>query len=107
LALRGRLRHAHTFQPEAMAHLGEPPQDSIRRFYFDSVTHDAELLRALVEFAGAGRVLLGTDYPFDMADPDPVATVRASGLEPADEAAILGGNAARLLGLGPVGARNR
>jgi aminocarboxymuconate-semialdehyde decarboxylase len=104
-ALRGRLRHAHTFQPDAMARLAAPPAESIRRFYFDSVTHDAELLRALVEFAGAGRVLLGTDYPFDMADPDPVATVRASGLEPADEAAILGGNAARLLGLDPVGAR--
>jgi aminocarboxymuconate-semialdehyde decarboxylase len=106
-ALRGRLRHAHMFQPDAMARLSEPPQDSIRRFYFDSVTHDAELLRALVEFAGANRVLLGTDYPFDMADPDPVATVRAAGLEPPDEAAILGGNAAGLLGLEPVGARDR
>jgi len=106
-ALRGRLRHSHTFQPDAMARLGEPPQDSIRRFYFDSVTHDAELLRALVAFVGADHVLLGTDYPFDMADPDPVATIRASGLEPADEAAILGGNAAGLLGLEPVGARNR
>jgi aminocarboxymuconate-semialdehyde decarboxylase len=106
-ALRGRLRQAHMFQPDAMARLSEPPQDSIRRFYFDSVTHDAELLRALVEFAGANRVLLGTDYPFDMADPDPVATVRAAGLEPPDEAAILGGNAAGLLGLEPVGARDR
>src|SRR5829696_8872961 len=72
MALRGRLRHAHTFQPDAMARLAEPPAESIRRFYFDSVTHDTELLRALVEFAGADRVLLGTDYPFDMADPDPV-----------------------------------
>ncbi|HEY2287023.1 MAG TPA: hypothetical protein VGH88_14905, partial [Streptosporangiaceae bacterium] len=59
-ALRGRLRHSHTFQPEAMARLGEPPEESIQRFYFDSVTHDAGLLRALVEFAGADRVLLGT-----------------------------------------------
>ena len=106
-ALRGRLRHAHTFQPDAMARLAEPPAESIRRFYFDSVTHDTELLRALVEFAGADRVLLGTDYPFDMADPDPVATVRSSGLDPADETAILGGNTAGLLGLEPVETRNR
>jgi aminocarboxymuconate-semialdehyde decarboxylase len=106
-ALRGRLRHAHTFQPDAMARLSESPTDSIRRFYFDSVTHDAELLRALVEFAGTSRVLLGTDYPFDMADPDPVATVRSSGLDPADEAAILGGNAAGLLGLEPVETKSR
>jgi aminocarboxymuconate-semialdehyde decarboxylase len=106
-ALRGRLRHAHTFQPDAMARLSESPADSIRRFYFDSVTHDAELLRALVGFAGANRVLLGTDYPFDMADPDPVTTVRSSGLDPADEAAILGENAAGLLGLEPVETRSR
>jgi aminocarboxymuconate-semialdehyde decarboxylase len=96
--LRGRLRHAHTFQPDAMARLREPPPESIRRFYFDTVTHDAELLRALIEFAGAERVLLGSDYPFDMADPDPVATVRACGLEAPDEAAVMGGNADHLLG---------
>jgi aminocarboxymuconate-semialdehyde decarboxylase len=52
-------------------------------------------------------VLLGTDYPFDMADPDPVATVCTSGLDPGEEAAILGENAAGLLGLDPVEMRNR
>jgi aminocarboxymuconate-semialdehyde decarboxylase len=106
-ALRGRLRHAHTFQPDAMARLSESPADSIRRFYFDSITHDGDLLRALVGFAGADRVLLGSDYPFDMADPDPVATVRSSGLGPADEDAILGENAAGLLGLEPVETTSR
>jgi aminocarboxymuconate-semialdehyde decarboxylase len=106
-ALRGRLRHSHTFQPDAMARLGEPPEESIRRFYFDSVTHDAELLGALVRFAGADHVLLGTDYPFDMSDPDPLATVRDSGLDAAGEAAILGGNAASLLGLERAGTISR
>jgi aminocarboxymuconate-semialdehyde decarboxylase len=99
LALRGRLRHAHSFQPDAAARLREPPPESIRRFLFDTVTHDPDLLRALIDFAGAARVLLGTDHPFDMADPDPVATVRACALDAADEAAVLGGNAAALLGL--------
>jgi aminocarboxymuconate-semialdehyde decarboxylase len=98
LALRGRLRHAHGFQPEARSRLSESPLDSIRRFHFDTVTHDAELLRALVEWAGADRVLLGSDYPFDMADPDPVASVRGLGLEAAAERAILTENAERLLG---------
>ena len=101
-ALRGRLRHAHAFQPEARARLGEPPPVSIRRFFFDTVTHDTELLRGLVEFAGADHVLLGTDYPFDMADSDPVATVRACGLNAADAAAVLGGNAAHLLWIDPA-----
>jgi aminocarboxymuconate-semialdehyde decarboxylase len=98
LALRGRLRHAHTFQPQARARLAESPEESIRRFCFDTVTHDTELLRALIAFAGPERVLLGSDYPFDMGDPAAVATVRGLDLPPEAEAAILAGNAERLTG---------
>ena len=57
------------------------------------------MLRELVAFAGAERVLLGSDHPFDMADARPAETVAAAALDPDDERAILGGNAARLLGL--------
>jgi aminocarboxymuconate-semialdehyde decarboxylase len=103
-ALRGRLRHTHGFQPQARARLVEDPVESIRRFHFDTVTHDAGLLRALVEFAGPERVLLGSDHPFDMADPAPVETVRAAGLDPGAERLVLGGNLERLLGRDPVGA---
>jgi aminocarboxymuconate-semialdehyde decarboxylase len=97
LALRGRLRHAHEVQPPARARLHESPEESIKRFYFDTVVHDRTLLRALVDFAGPEHVLLGSDYPFDMGDLRPAATVRASGLSAGLEAAILGGNAERLL----------
>ena len=97
LALRGRLRHAHSFQPQARSRLSEPPEDSIRRFFFDTITHDPRLLRDLVEFAGPEQVVLGTDYPFDMGDLRPLETLRASGLSPETQAAIAGGNAARLL----------
>jgi aminocarboxymuconate-semialdehyde decarboxylase len=97
LALRGRLRHAHGFQPQARSRLDEPPEQSLRRFFYDTVTHDAGLLRELVEFAGPEQVVLGTDYPFDMADARPAETVRAAGLGPAAEEAILAGNAERLL----------
>jgi aminocarboxymuconate-semialdehyde decarboxylase len=99
LAVRGRMRHAHTFQPQARARLRESPLDSIRRFHFDTLTHDEALLRSLIEFAGPDRVLLGSDYPFDMGDARHVDTVRALGLAPDAEAAILAGNAERLLGL--------
>jgi aminocarboxymuconate-semialdehyde decarboxylase len=102
LALRGRMRHAHDFQPQAQARLRESPEDSIRRFYFDTLTHDEELLRALIDYAGPHHVLLGSDYPFDMGDARHVDTVRALGLAPGVEAAILAGNAERLLGLEPV-----
>jgi aminocarboxymuconate-semialdehyde decarboxylase len=99
LALRGRLRHGHATVAAAGERLHEPPDDSLRRLHYDTITHDPSLLRAVVEFAGADRVLLGSDQPFDMADPRPVETVRAAGLDHEAEAAVLGANAARLLGL--------
>jgi aminocarboxymuconate-semialdehyde decarboxylase len=95
--VRGRMRHAHGFQPQAKARLRESPEDSIRRFHFDTLTHDDALLRALIDFAGPERVLLGSDYPFDMGDSHQVDTVRALGLAREVEAAILAGNAERIL----------
>jgi aminocarboxymuconate-semialdehyde decarboxylase len=53
----------------------------------------------LVETVGADRVLCGSDHPFDMGDLRPADTIRAAGLGAEAEAAVLGGNAARLLGL--------
>jgi aminocarboxymuconate-semialdehyde decarboxylase len=68
----------------------------LAQFYFDSVTHDPEILRQLVDWVGPDRVVLGSDYPFDMGVADPIALVRDAEF-PADvEAAILGRNANRL-----------
>jgi aminocarboxymuconate-semialdehyde decarboxylase len=99
LAVRGRLRHAHEFQPDARSRLKASPDVSLRRLYYDTITHDEHLLRALVEYAGPDHVLLGSDHPFDMGTARPVEEVRALGLQPDEEAAVLGGNAVRLLGL--------
>jgi aminocarboxymuconate-semialdehyde decarboxylase len=96
LALRGRLRHAHGFQPQARSRLAESPEESLRRFHYDTITHDRDLLRAVVEYVGPQRVVLGSDHPFDMGDEHAVDSVRACGLDAAAEQAILGGNAERL-----------
>ena len=82
----------------AQGTLREPVAESLRRFHYDTVTHDPAVLRELVGFVGAERVVAGSDHPFDMADPDPAATVRAAGLGPEAEAAILEGNLERLVG---------
>ncbi len=96
LALRGRLRHGQQVQSVARERLQEPLEQSLRRFHFDTVVHDPQLLAQLVDFAGAQQVLLGSDFPFDMGDPRPADTVRSAGLEPQALAAVLGENAQRL-----------
>jgi aminocarboxymuconate-semialdehyde decarboxylase len=60
--------------------------------------HDTGVLRGLVDFFGAERVLLGSDYPFDMGVERPAEIVRALGLATQEESAVLGANALRLLG---------
>lgn len=96
-ALVGRLRRGERAVAAARGRLSEPLEASLARYHYDSVTHDPVLLRRLVDDVGPDHVLLGSDRPFDMGDPDPVDTVRAAGLGPAAEAAVLGGNAKRLL----------
>jgi aminocarboxymuconate-semialdehyde decarboxylase len=91
-ALRGRLAREQEIHPP-----GRDVRAALRRFLVDTVVHDVDVLRHLVGFFGADRVVLGSDYPFDMGAERPVEIVRALGLAPEDEAAILGGNALRLL----------
>ena len=100
--LRGRLRRAHAVRAEAAARLHEGPDVSLRRFHYDTVTHDAGLLADLIQYAGPEQVLLGSDRPFDMGTDDPVGEVRALRLGPGEEL-VLGANAGRLLGLAAAG----
>jgi aminocarboxymuconate-semialdehyde decarboxylase len=97
-AVRGRLRRAHAVRPEAAADAPGGPDASLRRFYYDSLTHDRALLADLVAYAGADHVLLGSDRPFDMGSDDPVGEVRALSLGHG-EPLILGENARALLGI--------
>jgi len=96
--VRGRLRRAFAVRPEARARITSGPDTALRRFYYDTVTHDHDLLADLARYAGPGQLLLGSDRPFDMGTDHPVDEVRALGLG-AGEELVLGGNAARLLGI--------
>jgi aminocarboxymuconate-semialdehyde decarboxylase len=96
--VRGRLRRAFAVRPEARARLTAGPDTALRSFYYDTVTHDRDLLADLARYAGPGQLLLGSDRPFDMGTDHPVDEVRALGLGDGEEL-VLGGNAARLLGI--------
>ena len=91
----GRSDRAWRVRPEAHG-CAEPPSSYVRQMWFDSLTHSPAELRALAGIAGADRILLGSDYPFDMGTDDPVGEVRAAGLASKDESMILAGNAAGL-----------
>ncbi|MFE0719443.1 amidohydrolase family protein [Streptomyces rochei] len=93
----GRSDHAWSARSDAGAGCVHPPSSYLRRLYFDSLVHDPHVLRELVRVAGADRVLLGSDFPFDMGTEDPVAALRAARLPDADFHAVRGGNAAALL----------
>jgi aminocarboxymuconate-semialdehyde decarboxylase len=94
----GRLAHGYKVRKEARAHTQHSPAALLRRFYFDALTHDAAALKFLVEKAGADRVTIGTDAPFDMAEEDPLAMIASLPLSSEQRERILGGNALRLLG---------
>ena len=97
-SLRGRLDMGWERKPVARTTVA-PPRDLFDGLFYDTAVFDPVLLRRLVEDVGSGRVLLGTDHPFDLAERDPLGFVGSAGLDPAAEAAILRDNAIRLLGL--------
>ena len=95
----GRIDHAWGARSDCHANLPKPPGEYLAQVYVDSVVFTPHQLRALVEVFGADHVIMGTDYPFDMAEYDPVGHVVDSGFDAKTVEAICGGNAKRLLGL--------
>ncbi|HWP90309.1 MAG TPA: amidohydrolase family protein, partial [Burkholderiales bacterium] len=74
------------------------PSTYLKKFFFDTITFDTQMLRHLVDKYGSEHIVLGTDYPFDMGMDDPVKFIESvPRLTRADKDKIMGGNAARLL----------
>jgi aminocarboxymuconate-semialdehyde decarboxylase len=95
--LIGRLRHGGRVRPE-LRHLRASPESYLRRFHYDTIAHDDAALDYLVRLVGADRVLLGSDYCFDMGVERPVEAVTgAATLSDEEVGNILGANAWRLL----------
>lgn len=93
-----RMDHAHRARPDCRTVIRKPPSTYLKKLHFDTITFDTDMLRHSIEKWGVDHVLLGTDYPYDMGDVDPVGHIeRVPRLSRADKERIMGGNAARLL----------
>jgi len=90
----GRMDHAWGARSDSRGTLPNPPTSYLKKLYFDTVVFTSNQLQDLVRLYGADRILMGTDFPFDMGEYDPVGHVGGASLD----AAICGGNAKGLLG---------
>jgi aminocarboxymuconate-semialdehyde decarboxylase len=96
----GRLQRGWEAKPGlAATDLETAPMATIKRLYFDTIVHNPQALRYLIDLVGADRITLGTDYPFEAGDPDPIGTVDAvPDLTDEERAWIVSGTAGLLLG---------
>jgi len=91
--------HGHQVRPE-MHTISRPPTEYLRRLWIDNLVFEPLFVAHLVKVMGASRIVLGTDYPFDMGQENPVDLVEAvPGLSEEDARRIKGGNAIELLHL--------
>jgi aminocarboxymuconate-semialdehyde decarboxylase len=93
----GRLVHARRVRPE-LADAPEDAWDFFGALYVDTITHDGQALRYLVDRVGRDQVVLGTDLPFDMALASPVGALAAV-LTDQEVQAVAVTNPRRLFGL--------
>lgn len=95
-----RFDHAYHARADCRENISRPPSEYLGRLYFDTMVFDPEDLRRLIVRYGSDHVLLGTDYPYDMGEDDPVGLVMSvDGLGEEEVARVLGRNAAELLRL--------
>ena len=93
----GRMDHGWRARGDCSEHCAHEPSSYLRKLWLDTLVFDQDELDSLVKTHGAEKLCLGSDYPFDMSEPDPVGF--HARLSEADQARILGLNAADLLGL--------
>jgi aminocarboxymuconate-semialdehyde decarboxylase len=99
-AYSGRIDHAWGARSDSHGNLPQPPTSYLKKIYFDTVVFTPHQLAELVRLFGADHVIMGTDYPFDMADYDPIGHVASvDGFDASIVAALAGGNARKLLGI--------
>jgi aminocarboxymuconate-semialdehyde decarboxylase len=100
----GRLDRARETRDDIKKATRAPARDLLRWFYYDTILFDPKILEFLVSEAGADHVLLGSDCPFGIGDPQPARIVEEARLSPTEKERILTGNALRLFHIKPEAA---
>jgi aminocarboxymuconate-semialdehyde decarboxylase len=99
--LAERLDRGYEAFADCRANISRPPSAYLRTFYYDTVNFNQGALKLAIEFAGVEHILAGSDYPHKIGSiPSMLDAIAALPVTDDQRAAILGGNAARLLGLG-------
>lgn len=96
----GRMDHAWGARSDTHGDLWSPPSFYLKKIYLDTIVFTPDQLEALVKLSGVDKILMGTDYPYDMCEYDPIGHIASvASFSTADRAAIAGGNAKKLFGL--------
>ena len=99
-AYAGRIDHAWRAREDVQADVPCEPGSYLEKFFFDSMVFEPDQLKFLMDKYGASQIMLGSDYPYDMGEEDPLGLLaRVEGITQHQIDLIAGGNAARLLGL--------
>ena len=85
---------------ECRQNISRPPTDYFKQFYYDTVNFNPDAIEFAIKFAGADHILAGSDYPHQVGSiPKMLSSLASIDVSDEQRRQILGGNAARLLGL--------
>jgi aminocarboxymuconate-semialdehyde decarboxylase len=98
--LAERLDRGYTAFSECRAHIAQRPSVYLKKFFYDTVNFDPHAIELAISFAGPDQILAGSDYPHQIGSiPKMLSSIDALRADEDVKRRILGGNAARLLGL--------
>ena len=96
----GRIEHGFNCRPDLVAiDNNVDPKNYIGKFWLDSLVHEPKMLQYLVELFGAGKIAMGSDYPFPLGENEPGQLIRSMKLDEATRELLLSGAALQWLGL--------
>ena len=95
----GRIEHGFNVRPDLFTDNADGPRRYLDRMYFDSLVHDPAALRYLIDLVGGERVMLGSDYPFPLGEPEPGKLIDSLNFDEMDKEMLMHGTALKWLGL--------